>query len=177
MALSNLSLQQLAGALGGDVSGGQVLAPGPGHSAKDRSMAVKLTADGYTVHSHAGDDWKACRDYVHERLGLAPDIPRHQRSPFIIVADNTDEERAKKQAAALKIWHEAVSPAGTLVERYLRDHRCLDLPADLAVAVIRFHASLRLDEFTRKPAMPAQPHLFPGEPEPSGISVPTALLR
>ena len=49
--MSNLSLQQLAAALGGDMSGSQVLAPGPGHSAKDRSMAVKLTADGYTVQS------------------------------------------------------------------------------------------------------------------------------
>ena len=31
------SLQTVAKALGGEVNGGQVLAPGPGHSAKDRA--------------------------------------------------------------------------------------------------------------------------------------------
>jgi hypothetical protein len=81
LALSNLSLQQLAAALGGDVSGSQVLAPGPGHSAKDRSMAVKLTTDGYTVHSHAGDDWKACRDHIDERIGAPKWEPQKQSDP------------------------------------------------------------------------------------------------
>ena len=153
--MSGFTIRHIAAALGGKVtSGTSCNVPGPGHGKGDESLSVKIGRGGrLIVYSHAGDDWKACRDYVHERLGLTPDIPRHQRSPFIIVAGNTDEEREKKKAAALKIWHQAVSPAGTLVERYLRDHRCLDLPADLAVAVIRFHASLRLDEFTRKPAM------------------------
>jgi len=36
------SLQTVAKALGGEVNGGQVLAPGPGHSAKDRSLSVKI---------------------------------------------------------------------------------------------------------------------------------------
>jgi multidrug efflux pump subunit AcrB len=35
-------LQSWARALGGEVCGGQVLAPGPGHLAKDRSLCVKL---------------------------------------------------------------------------------------------------------------------------------------
>ena len=51
-ALSNL--QTLAHALGGEVSGGQVLAPGPGHSATDRSLSIKLDSnapDGFFVHS------------------------------------------------------------------------------------------------------------------------------
>jgi putative DNA primase/helicase len=71
-----LTLQQIAHALGGDVSGTQVLAPGPGHSPKDRSLSIKVDAgapDGFLVHSFApGDDPIACKDYVRERLGLPP---------------------------------------------------------------------------------------------------------
>jgi putative DNA primase/helicase len=66
-------LPSLAKALGGEVSAGQVLAPGPGHSAADRSMSVKLDAnapDGLVVNSFAGDDPIKCKDYVRERAGL-----------------------------------------------------------------------------------------------------------
>src|SRR6516225_5669590 len=79
---ANLSLQQLAAALGGKFSGDQVLAPGPGHSAGDLSMAVKPTADGYTVHSHAGDDWKACRDHIDERIGAPKWEPQKKSDPI-----------------------------------------------------------------------------------------------
>ena len=72
---SMMDIHSLARALGGEVVGGQVLAPGPGgHSRKDRSLSVRLTLtapDGFLAFSHAGDDWRACRDYVRERLGLS----------------------------------------------------------------------------------------------------------
>ena len=69
-----LNLQTIARALGGDVTGGQVLAPGPGHSPKDRSLSVKLTGNGdeFIVFSHAGDDPIKCKDYVRAKLGLEP---------------------------------------------------------------------------------------------------------
>jgi hypothetical protein len=38
----DLTLSQIAHALGGEVRGNQVLAPGPGHSSKDRSLSIKL---------------------------------------------------------------------------------------------------------------------------------------
>jgi RecA-family ATPase len=68
-----LSLQCLARALGGEVEGNQVKAPGPGHSSKDRSLSVTPDAgapDGFIVHSFAGDDAIACKDYVREKAGL-----------------------------------------------------------------------------------------------------------
>jgi hypothetical protein len=68
----NVSLQQLAQALGGEISNGQVLAPGPQHSPKDRSLAVKLSStapDGFVVFSFAGDDDIECRDYVRAMIG------------------------------------------------------------------------------------------------------------
>jgi AAA domain len=71
--MMSLSLQDIARALGGKISGGQVRAPGPGHSAMDDSLAVKLapnTADGFIVCSHAGDDVNVCKDYVRQKLGL-----------------------------------------------------------------------------------------------------------
>jgi hypothetical protein len=69
----DLDPASLARALGGDVSGGQVLAPGPGHSAKDRSLSVKVDAsapDGFLVFSHAGDDPIQCRDDVRQKAGI-----------------------------------------------------------------------------------------------------------
>jgi hypothetical protein len=56
-----MDLQAVAKALGGKVTGHQVLAPGPRHSARDRSLAVRFDAgapDGFLVFSHAGDDWR-----------------------------------------------------------------------------------------------------------------------
>jgi hypothetical protein len=68
-----LRLQQLARFLGGTINNGQVLAPGPGHSAADRSLSVKLdpnAPEGFILHSFAGDDPIVCRDYVREKAGL-----------------------------------------------------------------------------------------------------------
>jgi putative DNA primase/helicase len=68
-----LSLAKLADALGGEVTGGQVLAPGPGHSPQDRSLSVKpdvSAPDGFICHSFANDDAITCRDYVRQKLGL-----------------------------------------------------------------------------------------------------------
>jgi hypothetical protein len=68
-----LDLHKVAHALGGEVSGGQVRAPGPGHSAGDLSLSVTLddkAPDGFLCHSFAGDDDIACKDYVRARLSL-----------------------------------------------------------------------------------------------------------
>jgi hypothetical protein len=68
------SLNEIAQALGGEVSAGQVLAPGPGHKSRaDRSLSIKpdsAAPDGFRVHSFAGDDWRTCTEYVRSRLGL-----------------------------------------------------------------------------------------------------------
>jgi hypothetical protein len=65
---SNLpSINKIAEIMGGDVAGAEALVPGPGHSAEDRSLAIKLdnaAPDGFVVHSFADDDPIACRDFV-----------------------------------------------------------------------------------------------------------------
>jgi RecA-family ATPase len=66
-----LTLQILLQALGGKIEGGEVRAPGPGHSATDRSLCVRLSdtaRDGFIVYSHTNDPPIECKDYVKEKL-------------------------------------------------------------------------------------------------------------
>ena len=71
-----IDIRAAARALGGDVIGRDAVAvPGPGHSARDRSLTVKFdprAPDGFLVYSHCDDDWRDCRDHVRARLGLPP---------------------------------------------------------------------------------------------------------
>src|SRR5262249_61408567 len=81
MNLAQLNLRAIARALGGEVSGRRVLAPGPHHSPKDRSLCVSLapaTPSGFLVHSFAGDDPIQCKDYVRARLGPPAWQPRDE---------------------------------------------------------------------------------------------------
>jgi AAA domain len=84
--IARLSLEDIAHALGGEVAGDQVCAPGPGHSEKDRSLSVKFDSgapDGFLVHSFAGDDGIECKDYVREKLGLGKWHPDRRTSPIL----------------------------------------------------------------------------------------------
>lgn len=59
--------------LGGDLTPNGVVCPGPGHSARDRSLSVSFdpgAPEGFVVHSFSDDDAIACRDHVRGRLGL-----------------------------------------------------------------------------------------------------------
>jgi putative DNA primase/helicase len=69
-------LHSWARALGGYVTGGGILCPGPGHTAKDRSLSVKIGRDGEPIcYSHSGDDPILCKDFVREKVGLKPFKP------------------------------------------------------------------------------------------------------
>ncbi|GAN52301.1 hypothetical protein ME121_6432 [Methylobacterium sp. ME121] len=152
MTVHSLTLRGLARALGGEVAGDQVLAPGPGHSPADRSMAVRPSAshpDGFVVHSYCGDDWRACRDHVAGVLGLADDRHRTPRLVDPVEARRRQEARERaeadaraklkyRQELALTIWGEARDPRGTVVEVHLGG-RCLDLSDEIAGTVLRFH--------------------------------------
>ncbi len=154
---------KIAHALGGEVNGrDSILCPGPGHSPRDRSLSIKLdprAPDGFLIYSHAGDDWRLCRDHVRERLGLPAwrpgdeqerSIPRQHVEKWdsaTVEAEADEWPRAWTEdeiiriAAARRIWNEAKDPRGTLAEKYLRQTRKLDLPDALAGGVLRFHPS------------------------------------
>ena len=146
--MSGLDLREIAKALGGEVTGRQVLAPGPGHSRRDRSLSVRLSPQsptGFIVFSHCGDGFDVCKDYVAERLGLGSDTwrtrgPGPSRSPTISVVarrePGPDPDHGARIARATALWAEAVDAHGTVVERYLAG-RALDLPE--GAEVLRYH--------------------------------------
>ncbi|MCJ2036389.1 toprim domain-containing protein [Methylobacterium sp. J-068] len=163
-----LSLPEIARALRGKVVGNQVVAPGPGHSAKDQSLSVRLSAgsqDGFIVFSHAGDDFRVCRDHVAAALGMSADRWRQdrpvdpaqaaRRAKFRQQAEAKERaDIARRQQRAIAIWHVARSPLNTIVQTYLRS-RALDLPDEIAGDVLRFHPRCPFGEGTTAPAMVA----------------------
>lgn len=134
----NQVLRSWAIALGGVVSGNSVLAPGPGHSRADRSLSVTMSSgspDGFVVFSHAGDDWRVCRDYVRARVGIESFRPGKE----INRRNHAQKSGADNYKLALTIWDQSLDPRETLVEQYLKS-RALDLP-DAARETIRFHSN------------------------------------
>jgi Toprim domain len=149
------SLREIARALGGEVAGAQVLAPGPGHGPRDRSMSLRLSANsplGFLVHSHAGDQFNICQKYVAERLGIDPDGWKHDvrllrrrnnerpraapsPRPQAIAKPNDNAERIGQ---ALEIWRESGHPGGTPIEAYFAS-RGLELDGDLMMSVLRWN--------------------------------------
>jgi len=153
-----IDIRTIVSILGGDLTGpDSANVPGPGHSPNDRSLSIKVNSHTgqIIVCSHAGDDWRACKDYVRERLGLAKwsDDSNQPRPPFVLINGGPDLDKEKKKAVALRIWTDSVNPMGTLVEQYLREHRGLSLGDELAGRVIRFNRSLFVDAQTRAPGM------------------------
>jgi Toprim domain len=155
--MTTLDLCAIARALGGEVSGQRVLAPGPQHSPKDRSLCVSLAPalpGGFLVHSFAGDDPIGCKDYVRARLGLPAWQPGDEQGRRVhlsrikewdrtitdgqaILREKTEDDLLRiKRAQAL--WNEAADPRSTGAVQYLMV-RALDLANDLAGAVLRFH--------------------------------------
>lgn len=155
-----MNLHQIARALGGQVSGKQVIAPGPNHSKGDRSLSVKLCAsslDGFVAHSFAGDDWRYCRDYVKARLGIA--------APYVETR-NTQREKPKEtkgnrsfRARAQELFAECLDPRGSVADYYLEHQRKLAKALDDVTALtLRFHPKCPFrdgEELVRAPALVA----------------------
>lgn len=136
----HLHPRAVARALRGEAHGNRVLAPGPGHSARDRSLSILISwqaPERFVVHSHAGDDPLVCRDYVRERLGLsrdhrpvaAPAETSRRRENLTVI----DRERTE---FPLALWGEAGPHIGTPAEVYLAS-RGLSYEG----AALRWHAN------------------------------------
>jgi putative DNA primase/helicase len=153
--MNSLTPRQITAILGGDITGRTSCnVPGPGHSKADRSLSITIDRGRIIVCSHAGDDWKTCKDYVRERLGLGQwERDADRPSPFVVINSGPNTDKEKKKAFALRIWSQSVNPIGTIVEYYLREHRGLALSADIAGGVIRFNNQLNFDPQTRLPGM------------------------
>jgi putative DNA primase/helicase len=151
-----IDLRSLQRALGGEISGGQLLCPGPGHSPRDRSLSVRPIGDDFVVFSHSGDGWTQCKDFVRQRLGLPAWQPgdghdRHidrlrlktfERAAVEAEAEPrplTQDDRVRIERANA-VWDEATDPGGTLAEQYLAS-RALALDDGVAGKVLRYHPS------------------------------------
>ena len=154
-----LNAHKVAAALGGQVAGpNTVLAPGPGHSKDDRSLAVKLdpgAPDGFVTFSHARDDWRQCRDHVRALLKLPPWqlgdeqhrlIPRERIDKWDLSAIGTeadeelqalDDDQLARAAYARRVWDAGTDPRGT--QKYLNEQRRLNLQEELCLRVLRHH--------------------------------------
>ena len=137
-----MNLREIALALGGEIAGGQVLCPGPGHSPADRSLAVRpdpTAPDGFLCFSHCDDDWRACRDHVRGRLGIerTRSVPKRNGGKLKSQPVAIDDEARTQRV--LPIW-QAAQPMGAIAKSYLQ-HRGTALnalPNDMAHA-LRWH--------------------------------------
>jgi putative DNA primase/helicase len=129
-----------AKALGGEVIGPhRVLCPGPGHSARDRSLSVLLSAsapDGFVVWSFAGDSSKDCREHVKALLGIERQVTN--RSDRCLTSARSWPER--KGDYWQRLWNDAGQVRGTVAERYLQSRK-LSFSPELNDA-LRFHPRL-----------------------------------
>jgi putative DNA primase/helicase len=137
-------LRAIAAALDGDVCGNNVLSPGPGHSAEDRSLCTTVADGGkIIVHSFAGDDWLECRRYVESKLGRSS-TPAAGRTRGPSPAIDND----RRSEFARKLWAEARDPKGSSAERYLASRKLPLLGKDL-----RFHHRCPFPGGERHPAL------------------------
>jgi hypothetical protein len=160
-----MDLRSLASALGGEVSGGQVVCPGPGHSLKDRSLSICLDAgapNGFRVYSFSGDDWRDCADHIRALLGL----------PRYVAARLTQEARrpppspnpgVDNRAAAVGLWRRRNPIAGSPAETYLCAVRGYDGPIPATLAFLPASGK-------HQPAM-IGPYGMATEPEPGLLAI------
>jgi hypothetical protein len=133
-----MDVEMAARLLGGDVLGrSKIIAPGPGHSARDRSMSIVLTPGaphGFAVTSFANDDWRDCRDHIRQVLGLRSDGSKSTRFRTTLKAPSGDRVRI-----AARLWEEATPIHMTVAESYLTN-RGLGLHSEAYDAdTLRFH--------------------------------------
>jgi len=148
-----MTLDAIARKLSGKVVGGKVRAPGPGRSARSQSLAISLAPNlwgGIHVHDFRTGEHLGAKNYVLGKLGipLAPlggdgtyKPTTLNRDVEIAFSTKVADDNADRTRRALSIWHEAKSPYGTPVERYLVEERGIGMLPEAAELTLRFHSS------------------------------------
>lgn len=153
-------LQRIVAAVGGDLyeSGRRALIPGPGHSAKDRSVSLFETEDGrILIHCFSlSDDWRTVKAQLIAR-GLLDATQSAQprgdglRAQQPVIVQPSVEERV---ARARRFWSESRTLAATASERYLLARAIAK--TQLASAALGFHPRMTsIDDRRRRPALMA----------------------
>jgi phage/plasmid primase-like uncharacterized protein len=124
--------------------GCRALVPGPGHSARDRSVSLRVARDGrLLVHCFsARDDPRAVVAWL-KGLGIHCAA---EMSPAPTACEPDD-----RMSRAQRAWREARALSATPAERYLQT-RGIERPSSLAA--LRFHPrASSLDDRRRRPAL------------------------
>ena len=111
------SLQEFATLLGGHVNGNRVLAPGPGHSADDRSLSVwpAKNEDGFAVLSFSPkDDRESCIAHVKELL----DPEKHLGDGFDGIFAKTSKGKYKINLPLIELEVPDDTPNCQFIEDY-----------------------------------------------------------
>lgn len=149
-------LRNWAARLRGEVSSGEILCPGPGHSLRDRSLSVRPDEKspwGFWIYSFAGDDLRECQDHVSRLLGVERRSPKRAQPICKVTLGHPDgNQPLGRRDLALGLWDEARPPDDTIGATYLakRSGRPLTWPADL-----RFHPQCPRDGGTKIERLPA----------------------
>jgi Toprim domain len=160
-----MDIRAAARALDGEVSGAQILAPGPGHSREDRSLAVRLDTsapDGFIVHRFAGDNPITCRDYVRQRVGM----PVFKPNGYKAARREPEPSQTDNHETAKWLWERRRPitddcPAG----KYLRRRRACHGPVPATLGY--------LPAAGKHPAAMVAAFGFCSEPEPGMIRPPS----
>jgi Toprim domain len=172
MQISSLTSRELARLLGGDPYRDGAVAPGPGHGPRDRSLRVWLersAPDGFSVYSHAGDDWRDCRDHVREKLRLSPWQPGTAPSSAVRLAEQGDDEGRRRDIPRW-LWDQSLSSSRIIMD-YLAGWR--GIPIQCLPATIRY-----LPPRPPKYVSPTMVAAFAlaEEPEPGRLAVPRTAI-
>ena len=153
-----MSLRDIVQTLGGDLHAGgtQANIPAPGHSARDRSVSLRIGREGQVlVHAFAGTDWREVMDDLRQR-GLVDDAHRPVGAGGVggrraTAAALPDRSRV---AVARRIWDAGRAAEGTLTARYAASRRITRaLPG---AAVVRHLSETPVSVYQpRSAAMPA----------------------
>lgn len=169
-------LNRLRQTLGGRLydNGRRWIGPGPGHSKRDASLAVRLTDGGKVLlHSFAGDSFEACAAHVGLERGAPQPYRRPARrlTPFerqmeasarFNAAFENAREATRRLAFRTACWAERAPLRGSPAEAYL-GHRRLAAPdcPDLA-----YHRAMpsAYEGGARRPCLLAPARKANGEP-------------
>ena len=149
---------------GWDRNGPWANGPGPGHSKEDRSLGVRddpNAQDEFRVYSLAGDDPKACHDYINSLLQSASDlgpIGLDFRDP---VAAPT---KTKSIATALCLWNEAEPIEGTLADFYVNSRGCAPATGTSWSSDLRFRQACPFGTFSSPALIGLMRDAVTGEP-------------
>lgn len=152
-------LERIVAACGGDLidGGRRALIPGPGHSARDRSVSLLETDDGrIVIHCFSPqDNWREVRRALQARGLLGQE--RHgpaSRSNIQRRANRGQPRSGERVVRAKRFWDEARPLAGTVAERYLIQRAIV--PSLARSSALRFHARMTsFDDRLRRPALVA----------------------